>query len=50
MYRSFLINNSLSDLVEADKVGSLFLMCIGLLVNFSTGQMKINKHDETSKH
>lgn len=46
----FLINNSLSDLVEANKVGSLFLMCIGLLVNFSTGQMKINKHDETSKH
>jgi O-antigen ligase len=43
---AFLINNSLSDLVEANKVGSLFLMCIGLLVNFSTSQMKIKPNDK----
>lgn len=45
----FLINNTLSDLVEANKVGSLFLICIGLLVNFSTNQMQIQQteKDET---
>ncbi len=38
---AFLLNNTLSDLVEANKVGSLFLICLGILVNFSTGQIKI---------
>ena len=31
----FLINNSLSDLVEANKVGSLFYICAAVLVNLS---------------
>lgn len=34
---AFLLNNTLSDLVEANKVGSLFFMCLALLVNFSSG-------------
>ncbi len=38
---AFLLNNTLSDLVEANKVGSLFLISLGMLVNFSTGQIKI---------
>lgn len=33
---AFLLNNTLSDLVEANKLGSLFFMCLGLLVNFSS--------------
>jgi O-antigen ligase len=37
----FLINNTLSDLVEANKIGSLFLMCLGLLVNFSTQSVEL---------
>lgn len=35
----FLFNNTLSDLVEANKVGSLFFMCLALLINFDTGAM-----------
>ena len=37
---AFLLNNTLSDLVEANKIGSLFLMCLGLLVNFSTNEIE----------
>jgi O-antigen ligase len=40
---AFLLNNSLSDLVEANKVGSLFLMCLALLVNFSTDNIDIKE-------
>lgn len=40
---AFLLNNTLSDLVEANKVGSLFLMCLGLLVNFSSQEIKIDE-------
>lgn len=32
---AFLLNNTLSDLVEANKVGSLFYMCLGILINLS---------------
>lgn len=32
----FLLNNTLSDLVEANKVGSLFFMCLAILVNFAS--------------
>ena len=39
---AFLLNNTLSDLVEANKIGSLFLMCLGLLVNFSVGAVAMN--------
>lgn len=38
---AFLLNNTLSDLVEANKVGSLFLMSIGLLINFSNRTISI---------
>jgi len=34
---AFLLNNTLSDLVEANKVGSLFYICIALIINFSSG-------------
>lgn len=37
---AFLLNNTLSDLVEANKVGSLFLMCLGLLVNFQLKEIE----------
>lgn len=33
---AFLLNNTLSDLVEANKIGSLFYMSLALLLNFST--------------
>lgn len=46
---AFLLNNTLSDLVEANKVGSLFLICLGLLVNFSTGQIKIESTVDTER-
>ena len=36
----FLLNNTLSDLVEANKVGSLFYMCLALLINFDTTTMQ----------
>lgn len=39
----FLLNNTLSDLVEANKIGSLFLMCLGLLINFSTNEIEIEE-------
>ena len=32
---AFLLNNTLSDLVEANKVGSLFYICLALLINTS---------------
>ena len=35
---TFLFNNTLSDLVEANKVGSLFFICLALLVNFDTAE------------
>lgn len=38
---AFLLNNTLSDLVEANKVGSLFLMCVSLLINFSCKEISI---------
>lgn len=41
----FLFNNTLSDLVEANKVGSLFFMCLGLLVNFSSGEIDLDEND-----
>ncbi len=39
----FLLNNTLSDLVEANKVGSLFFMCLALLVNFSSGNVSLEE-------
>lgn len=39
----FLFNNSLSDLVEANKVGSLFFICLALLINSKA----IEKQDTT---
>ena len=46
---AFLLNNTLSDFVEANKVGSLFLMCLGLLVNFSTNEIVIEEAKEISQ-
>lgn len=40
---AFLLNNTLSDLVEANKVGSLFLMCLALLVNLSANEISIQE-------
>lgn len=40
---TFLFNNTLSDLVEANKVGSLFFMCLALLVNFSAGAVTLEE-------
>lgn len=39
----FLINNTLSDLVEANKVGSLFFMSIALLINFSSSNITLEE-------
>lgn len=39
----FLLNNTLSDLVEANKVGSLFFIALALLVNFSTNNVEVNE-------
>jgi O-antigen ligase len=36
---AFLLNNTLSDLVEANKVGSLFFMCLAMLINFSSDEV-----------
>ncbi|HMW12823.1 MAG TPA: O-antigen ligase family protein [Chitinophagales bacterium] len=36
---AFLLNNSLSDLVEANKVGSLFYICLALLLHFSVNNI-----------
>jgi O-antigen ligase len=44
---AFLLNNTLSDLVEANKIGSLFLMCLGLLVNFSTDAVTLETTTKT---
>ena len=44
---AFLLNNTLSDLVEANKVGSLFFICLGLLVNFSSDAVSIREEDFT---
>ncbi len=44
---AFLLNNTLSDLVEANKIGSLFLMCLGLLVNFSTNAINLESITKT---
>lgn len=38
---AFLLNNTLSDLVEANKVGSLFLMSLALLINLENGVLEI---------
>ncbi len=40
---AFLLNNTLSDLVEANKVGSLFFMCLALLVNFSSDAVTLEE-------
>lgn len=40
---AFLLNNTLSDLVEANKVGSLFYICLALLINFSSGTLHIER-------
>ncbi len=40
----FLLNNTLSDLVEANKVGSLFLMCLGLLAVFSSREIELSEY------
>ncbi len=45
---AFLLNNTLSDLVEANKVGSLFFMCLGLLVNFSSGVVETEEKISTT--
>ena len=39
----FLLNNTLSDLVEANKLGSLFFMCLALLVNFSVNAIELEE-------
>jgi O-antigen ligase len=39
----FLLNNTLSDLVEANKVGSLFLMCLGLLIGLSAHNIELEQ-------
>lgn len=36
---AFLLNNTLSDLVEANKVGSLFFVCLAILVNFDAASI-----------
>jgi hypothetical protein len=38
---SFLFNNTLSDLVEANKVGSLFFISLALLINFSSREISL---------
>ncbi|MDB5227974.1 MAG: hypothetical protein JWN78_2167 [Bacteroidota bacterium] len=40
---AFLLNNTLSDLVEANKVGSLFLMSLALLINLDSGSIEIEE-------
>ncbi len=45
---AFLLNNTLSDLVEINKLGSLFYMAAGLIVNFATGRLVIS--DETTSN
>ncbi len=40
---AFLLNNTLSDLVEANKVGSLFFICLALLVNFSSDTVTLEE-------
>jgi len=46
----FLFNNTLSDLVEANKVGSLFFMCLALLINFDTGAMSSEAVQSTKEN
>ncbi len=41
----FIFNNTLSDLVEANKVGSLYFMCLGMLVLLSTGLLRISEEE-----
>ena len=38
---SFLFNNTLSDFVEANKVGSLFFISLALLINFSSREISL---------
>jgi O-antigen ligase len=45
---AFLINNTLSDLVEINKLGSLFFISVALIVNFATGRIMIDEQQDAT--